>query len=413
MRILFLSNFYPPASRGGYEQWCQEVLDGLRSRGHAVEVLTSEHGKSSLQSPDPAWVHRSLHLEMEIASLKNALRFFTHRKRREQENLKFVREFIEWFKPDVVLIWGMWNLHTSILVLIEKQMAGRVVYYMGDYWPTLPNQFENYWNAPPRSFLTGLPKLLLKPFAQAILAREKQPDIKLGHVLFPSVFMQNEFGRLGIVIQNSKVIYGAIDTSVYITRAQVSRRQIRELTLLCVVARLENEKGVHTAIEAVGQLVQETGLKDLKLKIVGGNGKPEYEAYIRNLVTQYQLESFIEFKPAISKEKLPALYQQADVFLFTSIWPEPFGRVIVEAMASGLTVVGAPVGGAAEILRADENALTFTPDDPSSLAQQLRRLIETPALRDRLAKAGRETAVGQFDLQRMTNEIESYLQALP
>jgi glycosyltransferase involved in cell wall biosynthesis len=214
------------------------------------------------------------------------------------------------------------------------------------------------------------------------------------------------------VIQNSKVIYGAIDTSVYTTRAQASRRQTRELILLCVVARLENEKGVHTAIEAVGQLVQGTGLKDLKLKIVGGNGKPEYEAYIRNLVMQYQLESFVEFKPAISKEELPALYQQADVFLFTSIWPEPFGRVIVEAMASGLAVIGAPVGGAAEILRADENALTFTQDDPISLARQLQRLIESPALREQSAKSGRETAIRQFDLQRMTNEIESYLQAM-
>ena len=215
MRVLFLSNFYPPASRGGYEQWCQEVADGLRSKGHAVEVLTSDHGKSGLHTSDPAWVHRSLHLEMELASLKNAVQFFTHRKKREQENLTHVAEFIEQFKPDVVLIWGMWNLHYSMPALIEKQMAGRVVYYMGDYWPTLPNQFENYWNAPPRSFLTGLPKLLLKPFAQAILVREKRPNIKLEHVLFPSVFMQNEFKQKGIVPTHAKIVYGAIDTKPY------------------------------------------------------------------------------------------------------------------------------------------------------------------------------------------------------
>ena len=82
MRILFLSNFYPPASRGGYEQWCQEVLDGLRSGGHVVEVITSKHGKSSLQTSDPAWVHRSLYLEMELASLKNAIQFLKKQKKR-------------------------------------------------------------------------------------------------------------------------------------------------------------------------------------------------------------------------------------------------------------------------------------------------------------------------------------------
>jgi len=120
----------------------------------------------------------------------------------------------------------------------------------------------------------------------------------------------------------------------------------------------------------------------------------------------------VTFVPAQPKEALPALYQQADVFLFTSIWPEPFGRVIVEAMASGLVVIGAPVGGAAEILKANENALTFMSDDPSSLAQQLRKLSEAPVLYEQLTKAGRKTAVQQFDLQRMTNEIETYLQAL-
>lgn len=407
MRILFLSNFYPPASRGGYEQWCQEVLDGLRSKGHAVEVITSEHGKSRLRSPDPVWVHRSLHLEMEIASLKNAFRFFTHRKNREQENLQYIKKFIEQFKPDVVLIWGMWNLHYSIPALIEKQMAGRVVYYMGDYWPTLPNQFENYWNAPPRSFLTGLPKLLLKPFAQAILVREKRPNIKLEHVLFPSVFMQNEFKQKGIVPTHAKIVYGAIDTKPY---ANSNQKHGDGLSLL-YIGRLSQEKGVHTAIQAVGTLGRDHGFQNIKLTIVG-DGEPEYEAYLRQLAMQENVASFVTFVPAQPKETLPALYQQFDIFLFTSIWPEPFGRVIVEAMASGLVVIGTPVGGAAEILKADENALAFTPDDPISLAQQLQKLSESPALYTQLAKAGRESAVGQFDLPRMTNEIEAYLQTL-
>jgi len=407
MRILFLSNFYPPASRGGYEQWCQEVLDGLRSRGHIVEVVTSEHGKSSLRTSDPAWVHRSLHLEMELASLKNAFQFFTHRKKREQANLKYVGDFIERFKPDIVFIWGMWNLHYSIPALIEKQMTSRVVYYMGDYWPTLPNPFENYWNAPPRSFLTGLPKLLLKPFAQASLAREKRPDIKLGHVLFPSVFMQNEFKQKGIVPPHTKIVYGSIDTKSYVNS---HKKQVDGLSLL-YIGRLSQEKGVHTAIQAVGILGRDYGFKNIKLTIVG-DGEPEFETYLRQLVTQENVASFVTFVPAQPKEALPALYQQADVFLFTSIWPEPFGRVIVEAMASGLVVIGAPVGGAAEILKANENALTFMSDDPSSLAQQLRKLSEAPVLYEQLTKAGRKTAVQQFDLQRMTNEIETYLQAL-
>jgi len=407
MRILCLSNFYPPASRGGYDQWCQEVSDGLRSKGQAVEVLTSDYGKSTLQTSDPAWVHRSLHLEMELASLKNAFRFFAQRTQRERDNVKRVRDFIERFKPDVALVWGMWNLHYSIPALIEQQMSGRVAYYMGDYWPTLPNQFENYWNAPPRSVFTGLPKLLLKPLARAILAREKRPDVKCEHVLFPSVFMQNEFRKKGIVPPHTQIVYGAVDTSPY----TVGRKKQGAGLSLLYIGRLSQEKGVHTAIQAVGYLVRERGFKDIKLTIVG-EGEPEYEAHLHQLVMQEEAAAFVTFVPAQPREALPALYQQADVFLFTSIWTEPFGRVIVEAMASGLVVIGAPVGGAAEIMKENENALIFTPGDAVSLARQVQRLIESPALREQLANGGRETAVSRFDIRRMTAEIETYLQSL-
>ena len=116
--------------------------------------------------------------------------------------------------------------------------------------------------------------------------------------------------------------------------------------------------------------------------------------------------------PARPKEQLSALYHGSDVFLFTSIWAEPFGRVIVEAMASGMAVIGTSVGGASEILIENENALLFIPDDPTGLARQIQRLIENPSLRAQLADAGRKTAIEKFDMQRMTTEIESYLQAL-
>jgi glycosyltransferase involved in cell wall biosynthesis len=407
MKVLFLSNFYPPASRGGYEQWCQEVLDGLRGKGHDVRVLTSDFGKKHLSVPDPAWVKRTLCLEMELASIRNAIQFFTHRKRREWKNLRHVSEFVGQFNPDIVLIWGMWNLHRSIPALIEDLMAGRVVYYMGDYWPTLPNQFQNYWNVPARSFITEIPKSLLKPVAQKIIAREARPALQLDRVIFPSAFMQDAFKQKGVEPLHTKIIYGAIDTKLYLN----GHKKQSDLLSLLYIGRLSEEKGVHTAIQAVGRLVRENGFKDLKLTIVG-DGEPAYKTYLYQLANQENVASFVTFLPAQPKEALPALYKQTDIFLFTSIWPEPFGRVIVEAMASGVVVVGAPVGGAREILTEDVNALTFTPNDPVCLAKRLRRLIELPELRATLSKAGREIAVREFDLQRMTREIEAYLKSV-
>jgi glycosyltransferase involved in cell wall biosynthesis len=409
MRLLFLSNFYPPASRGGYEQWCQEVAEQLRKRGHDVLVLTSTHGRGALRIPDPAWVRRELHLEMEIASLKNAFRFFTSRRRREQENLSLLRDVVEEHQPDAVLLWGMWNFPRSLPALAEQLMPGRVVYYIGDYWLTLPGQFENYWDAPPRNLITGFPKQLLKPVARQILAREERPALHLEHALFPSAFMREELQRRGISFRNTKIVYGAIDGEPY--AGVRNTNEPKETLSLLYVGRVTHEKGVHTAIEAVGRLVRDHGLKDLELTVVG-DGDEDYVSALHQLVEQKDIASFVTFLPAQPKEALPALYHRSDILLFTSIWAEPFGRVIVEAMASGTIVVGTAVGGAAEILKNGENALTFTPDDPASLSSQLKRLIESPQLRDQLARSAHQTAVGEFDIRRMASGIESYLQGI-
>ena len=409
MRILFISNFYPPASRGGYEQWCQEVAEGLRDRGHQVFILTSTYRRANLTCPDPAWVQRGLFLEMEFASYKNAFQFFTLRKQREQQNLALLRYVMEEKAPEIILIWGMWNLPRSLPALAETLLPGRVVCYIGDYWPTLPSQFDNYWNAPARNFLTGFPKMVLKPFAKMVLAREQRSVLRLEHALFPSTFMRDELARKSIIPANKGVIYGAIDTKNY--RNQRNLANQKDVISLLYIGRLTHEKGVHTAIDAVGKLVREHGFRNVKLTIVG-DGEPDYIDFLHQLVGQKKVVSFVDFWPAQPKETLPKLYHASDIFLFTSIWPEPFGRVIVEAMASGVVVVGTSVGGAAEILSENENALLFTPDDPVSLSKQLKRLIESPQLRERLAASGRETAVNKFDIQRMTSEIETYLQAL-
>ena len=408
MHILFLSNFYPPASRGGYEQWCQEVADGLRTRGHDMLVLTSTHRRGLSSSPDLDWVKRDLHLEMEFSSLRNALHFFTSRKQRELENLTILRNAVEQHTPDAVLVWGMWNFPRSLPALAEELMPGRVAYYIGDYWTTLPSQFENYWNASPRNFVTGLPKLVLKPVAKMVLACEERPSLQLEHTLFPSAFMRDELKRKGISSPNTKIIYGAIDTKPYIGP---NGKEQNDKVALLYIGRLTHEKGVHTAIEAVGQLVHEQGMENIKLTIVG-DGDADYVERLYQLVDEKKIASYVNLLPAQPKETLPALYHCSDIFLFTSIWAEPFGRVIVEAMASGLAVVGTPVGGSAEILVEGENALLFTPDDPASLSGQLKRLIESPELRERLASSGSKTAAQKFDIRRMTEEIESYLQMI-
>lgn len=410
MRLLFLSNFYPPVSRGGYELWCQEVAGKFRETGHDVVVLTSNFSKEKVNGNEPGWIHRSLYLEMEFKAFKNSLSFFVSRKRNQARNLLELRRVIENNKPDIVLIWGMWNLNYSLAELAEELLPNRVVYYLGDYWPVRPTQFENYWRLPAKNWTTAIPKFALKSIALNMIAREQKPHLKYPHVIYPTRFMRVELEKRGFFAMNSRIVYGGIDTRLYNGRVSQDTVESNKIRLL-FVGRLSDEKGVHTAIEAVSRLVHKFQIDSLQLDIVG-SGDPDYVTYLHSLAKTEGIQDNVNFLGDCEKNKLPDVYAQADLFLFTSIWPEPFGRVIVEAMASGVAVVATAAGGAAELLRDYENALVFKPGDADQLAEKIYVLIKSPDLKKRLADCGREFAQDHFDVEKMADGIEDYLEAI-
>ena len=89
-----------------------------------------------------------------------------------------------------------------------------------------------------------------------------------------------------------------------------------------------------------------------------------------------------------------------DVVVHASTRPEPFGRVIVEAMACGRAAVAAGLGGAAELIEDGVTALACPPGDPAALASAIARLVGDEALRRRLGEAGR-SAAARFDRDRL------------
>lgn len=396
---------------GGYEQWCFEVAERFCRRGHCIAVLTSRHGVETIVEPEPRWISRRLHLEMEFAFLSNSIQFFVARRARERANTACLRGLIESFAPDVVLVWGMWNLHRSLAAMAERLLPDRVVYYVGDYWPTLPSQHESYWRTDGRHWATRLPKRLLGGAARRMLEREEMATLAFAHTLFPSGFLRAELMRLGVPFKSTKIIYGGVDTSVFPRRVAALDSSYRRPFSLLYAGRLEPEKGVDTAIKALASLVHERQLKSLRLTIAG-RGNPRYETYLRDLARHAMVDRLVSFVGQQATCRMPDLYCRADVVLFTSAWQEPFGRVLVEAMAAGAVVVGTATGGAAEIMVDEENALVFTPGNAADLATQVARLIESPSLLERLAEAGRQTATEKFDVSRMTDEIEAYLSTI-
>jgi glycogen(starch) synthase len=404
MRILFLSNFFPPARPGGYTQWCHEVAERLAERGHTIGVLTSRYELAKAPGSEQN-IYRLLHLEGDLAYYQ-PLHFFTRWKKQHRENLFFLEQTVKKFAPDLIFVWGMWALSKALPALAEQLLPGRVVYYLSDYWPSALDMHTTYWQSSTRRSPMQVPKRVLGKVAMSMLTDEIQPDLKLEQVICVSARVRALLVEAGLPIQHAHIIHGGTD----IERFPGVRRQddLSGNLKLLYAGQLVRHKGVHTAIEAMAKLVNERSINQITLTLVG-SGHPDYEAYLRDLVARGHLHDIVTFHEPVSKDKMPAILQQFDVLIFPSIYEEPLARMTQEAMASGLVVVGTTTGGTLEILRDGETGLTFAPEDADGLAKQVARLITDPDLRCRLAQAGRQTVLENFTLDKMVKEIEAYL----
>jgi glycosyltransferase involved in cell wall biosynthesis len=388
---------------GGFEQWCREVTTRLRDRKHVVRVLTSCYGVTDGPLPEKH-VTRTLHLQANVHNYW-PWSFFLKRPYQNRHNKHQLRSVINGFDPDLVVVWGMWNLSRYLPYWAERWMLDRVAYYIASYWPRNKDIHRQYWEKQPNRLATKLVKTPFRVLALAHLRREGYPPhLRFDHARCCSQFVRDELVEAGPLRSSAKVLYGGIDPKPFLSNARPVDESIDTLSLL-YFGSLVPHKGVHTAIEALGFLKQQGLGKHVNLTILGG-GHPDYEAQLHKLTRKLGLAEEIHFAGRVPRSEVPSWLGHFDVFLFTSTWAEPFGRTIVEAMAAGLPVIGSDVGGSREIFEYYSEDLLFEPEDSRGLADRILRLVEDKALRQHLAREGQRIVLERFTLERMVDDIE-------
>jgi glycosyltransferase involved in cell wall biosynthesis len=172
------------------------------------------------------------------------------------------------------------------------------------------------------------------------------------------------------------------------------------------VGRLVRWKGQDVFLRAIAEVAPR--LPRLRALIVGGPDDEELSrAFAAELHAQAEapnLAGRVRFTgPRRDARRVMAM---ADVVVHSAATPEPFGRVIIEALAAGRPVIGTGAGGVTDILEHEATGLLVPPADAQALARAIERLAEEPALRERLAESGRRhvTAVysGSQHVSRVT-----------
>jgi glycosyltransferase involved in cell wall biosynthesis len=414
MRILFVSNLFPPYARGGYEQWCEEVALALAARGHTLAILTSwrpipdASGDAAASSADPkpsVTLYRLLHTQVEGGLAQTILRLLREPKRFEEENLAHTRRVVDEFRPEAVMIWGMWNIDRSVPQLLEALLGSHVAYYFCDYWPTLPSAYVQRFQEPARRAQMQRVKSLIGRYFLPRLAQTDAVSLRFENPVCVSRAVRDILVAHGVAVAHARIVYGGTSLEELAVAPQPGTSTDGSLRLL-YMGRLERIKGVHTVVNAMQALDA-----PVTLDILGG-GEPDYMAALQAMIVQAGTQDRVHFLGAVPRVQIPQVLAQHDVLLFPSEWHEPFARSVLEAMAAGLVVIGTTTGGTGEVLVEGDTGLTFPAGDAERLATQIRRLVADPVLCRRLAAAGRRTVRQYYTLGRMVDELEAELHTI-
>ncbi|MFV0478669.1 MAG: glycosyltransferase family 4 protein [Parahaliea sp.] len=162
----------------------------------------------------------------------------------------------------------------------------------------------------------------------------------------------------------------------WLARLHADYPHTRDQTLLLMPARLSAWKGQRDFIRLIGQLIHAG--RPCHGLIVGEPtpGKDHYLAELRQLVSELKLESHISFLG--HRSDMAQLYAAATLVFNLSEKPEPFGRTVIEALATGTAVIAWDSGGPAESLRIGFDCGLIPPGDNAALLTCVQRLLDTP-----------------------------------
>lgn len=204
-----------------------------------------------------------------------------------------------------------------------------------------------------------------------------------------------------------------IPRSINLERFNISKEEIsgKSNYIVGIVGRITPLKGHTYFLEAMAKVIRM--MPYVKVWVVGNApaNKPHYRQELEVLVTRLGIKDQVEFFG--NRKDIPHLLSRMDVLAMSSIEPESFGRVILEAQAVGVPVVATEVGGVVDIIEDDKTGLLVPPRDPEAMAKEIMRLLNDKKLSQQLVQAAQKKIREEFTLEQMaTRTIHVYEELL-
>ncbi len=226
--------------------------------------------------------------------------------------------------------------------------------------------------------------------------------------------VRNDLIQKGASEKKISVIPNGVDLKKFQNTSQKSFDE--KHPILGIIGRLDIWKGQDIFLQSAKILLNE--YPDAQLKFFGESSSHDpktvqFEKKLRAFVSENNLSENVEFCGFVPVEHA---LSQIDILIHSSTEAEPFGRVIIEALAIGVPVVASNFGGPSEILTDRKNGLLVTPGDPDALVQAIKSLLTDAALRAQFGEKGKELVRKRYTVETTCHQIkegwESVLQCL-
>jgi glycosyltransferase involved in cell wall biosynthesis len=391
LKILFVSEYFPPIIKGGGEINLHLLAKTIAKQGHDVSVLTSYHRSlPNFQVIENIKVYRNLktgeYPEKLISNLKRALilpKSIEHSTR--SLHLKEQFDIIHFIGRTIIAARSLRCLRVPLFATIESYPAlcpkgDRI--YRGKKECAYHCSFSRYLLCQHRSpemgkmknrwYLKNNPLFLLFNYHQFKLISR---SLKYCNLISISRYIQKlltQHGFSSTVIPNSLEImkFSKLSKLPFSLSSKLPKSNNQELNNqklhLLYLGSLTKFKGPQVLLKAI------KGLPEMQIRC-SFYGDGPLKGWMEDYIRKNSLPA--EIFPPVPYENIPTVYSSADIIIFPSIWPEPFGRIAIEAAASGKPIIGSEIGGISETLDL-LGGIRFPPGDYQALRRIIFRLIK-------------------------------------
>jgi len=421
VKVLLLSLYHPELVRGGAQQICYELFEGLKTVEDVQPTL--------LAAVDPTMPHlyKSGARITGFDGRPNEFLFLSRGydylwNRLDGDDLaEAYANFLRWVDPDVVHFHHFLLFGIDLITLTRKTLPNARIVFTFHEFLSICMANGQMVRTTDRSVCN---------LATPIRCNQCFPDISPEYFFMRELWVKRHLGNVDVFTTPSRFmidIYArwgiSADRLTHVTNGQGDETMVQIASSPGVkrnrfgfFGQLVDNKGVHVIVAAV-RLLRAQGFTDFVVEINGDNLKYASEARRKELedflASEAELpveEQIVFANGAYEVGQLASLMGRIDWCLVPSVWREAFGLVVSEAWIHGRPVICSNIGGMGERVRDGENGLHFDVGDARSLAQVIRRACTEEGLWDRVAAGvkappGRQVMVSGF--------VELYRNGLP